>query len=223
MSIFVCQLMGPDFFHQVMAVVEKYARPGMTVSHTIQTNGTKLSDEWCNFLRRHNFWVGLSLDGPKEMHDVCRVDIRGQGTYDQVITAASLLMRHKVEFNILCTVHAANGDYPLDLYRFFRDEVGAEFFQSSLSLSEPHPDGEEGLNYLCAGYKAFFTQVDRPMRLMAGLLRQHKYADEVMGILADEEMVANPAARKVGRNELCPCDSGKKYKHCHGSKVQVLS
>ena len=90
------------------------------------------------------------------------------------------------------------------------------------------PDGEEGLNYLCAGYKAFFTQVDRPMRLMAGLLQQRRYADEVMGILAAEEK-ADPAAKpgdqtleKVGRNEPCPCGSGKKYKHCHGSRAASI-
>jgi len=80
------------------------------------------------------------------------------------------------------------------------------------------PDGEGGLNYLCAGYKSFFTHVDRPMRLMAGLLQKRRYADEVMGILAEEEGTAKESVAVVGRNEPCPCGSGKKYKHCHGSK-----
>jgi uncharacterized protein len=79
------------------------------------------------------------------------------------------------------------------------------------------PDGEDGLNYLCAGYKAFFSHVDRPMKIMAGLLRQRRYADEVMGILAAEEQTV----QKVGRNEPCPCGSGKKYKHCHGRPGSV--
>jgi uncharacterized protein len=395
-------LMGLDFFRQVMVVVKKYARPGMNIDHTIQTNGTKLNDDWCEFFHKHKFLVGLSLDGPKEMHDAYRVDKRGEGTFDQVMEAARILEKHKVEFNILCTVHAANGDYPLEVYRFFRDEVGADFiqfipiieratpellpianvgwgdygepetgtlvsgdieglpvaksskrplyttqgslvtersvkaeqwgnflsaifdewvrndvgkvfvqlFDSSLgswvgqgaslcihrqtcgdALALEHngdlyscdhfvepdyllgniktehmielvasdqqrkfgndkrdtlprycrecpvqfacyggcprnrfiqtPDGEDGLNYLCAGYKAFFSHVDRPMRIMAQLLKNRRYADEVMGILAAEEK-ANPAGltvEKVGRNEPCPCGSGKKYKQCHGKKT----
>jgi uncharacterized protein len=408
-------LMGLEFFRQVMEAVQKYTRQGMTVNHTIQTNGTKLNDEWCHFFRKHNFLVGLSLDGPKEMHDAYRVDKRGEGTFDQVIAAARLLQKHKVEFNILCTVHAANGDHPLEVYRFFRDDVGTDFiqfipiieratpellpianlgwgdydkgsasveadprvvagkeavvaddenvgveilplpvaksskrplytlqgslvtersvkaaqwgsflnaifdewvrndvgkvfvqlFDSSLgswvgqgaslcihretcgdalalehngdlyscdhfvepdyflgNIKKEHmltmvasdqqrkfgndkrdtlpkyclecpvrfachggcprnrfiktPDGEDGLNYLCAGYTAFFTHVDRPMRLMAGLLRQRRYADEVMGILANEGDAGEPSVKKVGRNKPCPCGSGKKYKQCHG-------
>jgi uncharacterized protein len=401
-------LMGLDFFQQVMEVVKKYTRPGMTINHTIQTNGTKLDSSWCKFFRKNNFLVGLSLDGPKEMHDAYRVDKRGEGTFDEVMGAARLLRQHKVEFNILCTVHAANGDYPLDVYRFFRDELGANFiqfipiieratpellpianlgwgeygngpntevdavgvdtqvrpynpygedlpvakssrrplyttqgslvtersvkaeqwgnflmaifdewvrndvgqvfiqlFDSSLgswvgqgaslcihretcgdalalehngdlyscdhfvepdyllgNIKEEHmltmvaseqqrkfgndkrdtlprycvecpvrfacnggcprnrfittPDGEESLNYLCAGYKAFFTHVDRPMRIMAQLLKSRRYADEVTGILAGEENAGTPAVEKVGRNDPCPCGSDKKYKHCHG-------
>jgi len=399
-------LMGLEFFQQMMEVVKKVSRPGMTVDHTIQTNGTKLNDEWAKFFRRNKFLVGLSLDGPKEMHDAYRVDKRGEGTYDQVIAAARLLQKHKVEFNILCTVHAANGDHPLEVYRFFRDEVGTDFiqfipiieratpellpianlgwgdygdaintkvdtevahpindplpiaksskrplyttqgslvtersvkakqwgnfliaifdewvrrdvgkvfiqlFDSSLgswvgqgaslcihrqtcgdalalehngdlyscdhfvepnyflgNIKEEHmltmvaseqqrkfgndkrdtlpryclecevrfachggcprnrfintPSGEPGLNYLCAGYKAFFNHVDRPMRIMAQLLKNHRYADEVMGILSAEEETAGQTVGKVGRNEPCPCGSGKKYKHCHGSSAAI--
>ncbi len=398
-------LMGLDFFRQTITVIKKYTRPGMAVNHTIQTNGTKLNDAWCEFFREHNFLVGLSLDGPQEMHDAYRVDKRGDGTFEQVLNAARTLQKNQVEFNILCTVHAANGDHPLEVYRFFRDEVGTQFiqfipiieratpellpianigwgdygsvedkpgaesalqpllrdlqiakssrrplyithgslvtdrsvtaeqwgsflitifdewvrndvgqvfvqlFDSSLgswlgqgaslcihretcgdalaiehngdlyscdhfvepdfllgNIKETHmltmvaseqqrkfgndkrdtlprycrecpvrfacnggcprnrfiqtPDGEGGLNYLCAGYKAFFTHVDRPMRLMTGLLRQRRYADEVMGILAEEENAAKKSVPTVGRNESCPCGSGKKYKNCHGGKAK---
>ena len=396
-------LMGLGFFQQAMALVQKYLRPGQTVDHTIQTNGTLLDDAWCEFFAAHNFLVGLSLDGPREMHDAYRVDKGGAPTFDKVMRGATLLQQHKVDFNILCTVHAANGDHPLEVYRFFRDEVGVDFiqfipiieratpellpvanlgwgdyaditgkgggqsgiqpvlqdllvaksskrplyttqgslvtkrsvkaeqwgnflttifdewvhndvgkifiqlFDSSLgswvgqgaslcihrqtcgdalalehngdlyscdhfvepdyflgNIKEEHmltmvasdqqrkfgndkrdtlprycrecpvrfachggcprnrfiqtPDGEDGLNYLCAGYKAFFTHVDRPMRLMAGLLRQRRYADEVMGILVNDEKAAKEKVASVGRNELCPCGSGKKYKYCHGKR-----
>jgi len=398
-------LMGLDFFHRVMEVAKKVARPGIKINHTIQTNGTKLDDDWCRFFHDNEFLVGLSLDGPREMHDAYRVDKRGLGTFDQVMAAARLLQKHEVEFNILCTVHAANSDYPLDVYRFFRDEVGTSFiqfipiieratpellpianigwgdygdlvnnsgtehgagtniqppvldvavaksskrplyttagnlvtersvkaeqwgnflitvfdewvhndvgkvflqlFDSALgswvgqgasicihletcgnalalehngdlyscdhfvepdyylgNIKEEHmltmvssnqqrkfgtdkrdslpryclecpvrfachggcprnrfiktPDGDPGLNYLCAGYKSFFTQVDRPMRIMAALLKQGRYADEVMGILAQEKQVDTNPQAKVGRNDPCPCGSGKKFKQCHG-------
>jgi uncharacterized protein len=79
------------------------------------------------------------------------------------------------------------------------------------------PDGEPGLNYLCAGYKAFFTHVDRPMRLMAELLRRGRYADEAMGILASEEARLAAAVARAGRNDPCPCGSGRKTKRCHAS------
>jgi uncharacterized protein len=80
------------------------------------------------------------------------------------------------------------------------------------------PDGDPGLNYLCAGYKAFFTHIDRPMRMMADLLRAGRYADEVMGILATENQQRSTAAfAAAGRNDPCPCGSGVKFKRCHGA------
>ncbi len=398
-------LMGLDFFKRVMSVAQE-AAGSKKINHTIQTNGTKLDDEWCQFFHEHDFLVGLSLDGPQEMHDAFRVDKGGDGTFDQVFAAARLLQKHEVEFNILSTVHAANADHPLDVYRFFRDEVGTQFMQfipiieratpellpianvgwgdygpdllekvaaesveqtpageSRIELSiaksskrplytttgslvtersvtaeqwgtflstifdewvtrdvgrvfvqlfdsalgswlgqgasicihretcgdalalehngdlyscdhfvepdyflgnikEEHmitlvasdqqrkfgndkrdtlpdyclqcpvrfacnggcprnrfiktPDGQEGLNYLCAGYKHFFSHVDRPMRIMAELLRQGRYADEVMTILNSEGSEKQKVVEKVGRNDPCPCGSGKKYKQCHG-------
>ena len=122
-------LMGIDFFERALTLVTKYLRPGMTVEHTIQTNGTLLDDEWCQFFRANRFLVGLSLDGPREMHDAYRVDKGGAPTFDKVLGAARLLQRHGVDFNILCTVHRANGDHPLEVYRFFRDDVGTRFLQ----------------------------------------------------------------------------------------------
>jgi uncharacterized protein len=337
-------LMGRAFFERAVALVKKHLRPGMTVEHTIQTNGVLLDDGWCEFFRANDFLVGLSMDGPREMHDAYRVDKGGAPTFDKVLGAARLMQRHKVEFNILCTVHAANGDHPLEVYRFFRDEVGTQFVQiipiveratpellslankgwgdrhharplyvqegnlvtersvrpeqwgrfligvfdewvrrdvgtvfvqmfdaalaSWLGIQNPMcifnetcgmalalehngdlyscdhfiepkhllgniqkrrmlelvaseqqrafgnakldtlpkycrdcevrfachgecprnrfattADGEPGLNYLCAGYKAFFRHVDRPMKIMAGLLQRGRPADEVMQIL----------------------------------------
>jgi uncharacterized protein len=325
-------LMGLDFFRQSIAFTHKYLRPDQRVQHTIQTNGTLIDEEWCAFLHENNFLVGLSIDGPRDLHDAYRVDKRGRPTFDKVIWAASLMQQHAVEFNVLCTVHAKNADYPLEVYRYFRDQLGAHFIQfipivervnsdgrtrlqegttvtdrsvlaeqwgsflrtifdewvkhdvgtvfvqmfdaalaswvgappavcvfsetcgdavalehngdvyscdhfvepkyllgniggTSLAdlVNSPRqrafgnakrdslprycrecevrfachgecpknrfisaPDGEPGLNYLCAGYKAFFTHIDRPMRMMSDLLKQGRYADEVMSELAAE-------------------------------------
>jgi uncharacterized protein len=371
-------LMGLDFFRRAVELSETHKKPGQQVQHTIQTNGTKLDDEWCAFFKEHGFLVGISFDGPPALHDAYRVDKGGKGTFDQVLRGLDFLKAHRVDFNILCTVHAANGDHGLEVYRFFRDDLEAEFIQfipiveratpellpianqgwgegraerplyrlegdlvtdrsvrsdqwgrfliavfdewvrrdvgkvyvqmfdaalgswvgigSSLcifretcgdalalehngdlyscdhfvepkyllgNIQQDHlielvgsdqqrafgqakrdtlprycrecevrfacngecprnrfirtPDGEPGLNYLCAGYKAFFNHIDHPMRLMADLLRQGRYADEVMGLLEGEEERSRAAAYAgTGRNQPCPCGSGRKYKHCHG-------
>ena len=97
----------------------------------MQTNGTLLTDEWCEFFREHNFLIGLSLDGPPAMHDAYRKDKGGHPTADKVMRAARLLKEHRVDFNILTTVNAANADHPLDVYRFLRDDIGAASSSSS--------------------------------------------------------------------------------------------
>jgi uncharacterized protein len=84
------------------------------------------------------------------------------------------------------------------------------------------PDGEQGLNWLCEGLKAFFSHTERPMRIMADLLRRGQYADGIMGILADEREGrraprSQDFTRAPGRNDRCPCGSGRKYKKCHGT------
>jgi uncharacterized protein len=322
------------------------------VGYTMQTNGTLLDDEWCAFFKQHNFLVGISIDGPQALHDAYRVDRKGRGTFARAMEGLSLLQEHGVEYNILCTVHAANGNHPTDVYRFFRDEAGAQFvqfipiveregdvatertvrpaqwgrflctvfdewvrhdvgemfvqhFDTSLAAWVGHPpglctfaptcgaavalehngdlyscdhfvdpdhflgnitetpladlvgspkqrqfgldkrdtlprfcrecpmrfachggcprnrfaitpDGEGGLNYLCEGYRMFFSHIDRPMRVMADLLRQGRYADEVMPMLAMEDKAEGKTTAKRGRNDPCPCGSGLKYKKCCG-------
>jgi len=371
-------LMGLDFFKRSIELVEKYRQPGQSVMNTIQTNGTRIDDEWAGFFKQHNFLVGLSMDGPKEMHDAYRVNKAGQGSFDQVKRGWEMLFAHEVDTNILCTVNAANADHPLDVYHFFRDELKAKFIQlipiierisedqipqASLewseysgsgrpfykqqgsmvtdrsvkpeqygrfliaifdewvrrdvgkvfvqsfdaalgnwvgqpsvcifqptcgtalalehngdmyscdhyvepeyllgNIQETHmielvasdqqrkfgkdkldtlprycrecevlfacygecprnrfistPNGEPGLNYLCAGFKLYFHHIDRPMRLMADLLRHGRYADEVMDVLAMEEMQKLQQAIAAAKpNDPCPCGSGKKTIKCHG-------
>jgi uncharacterized protein len=352
-------LMGLNFFRHSVELQKKYAKPGTRIENTFQTNGILLNDEWCQFFHENNFLIGLSMDGPKELHDFYRKDKGGHGTFDRVVRAARLLQKHKAEFNILCTVNSKNADYPLDVYRFFRDELGAHYIQfipiverdnesgfqegnevtdrsvrpeqwgrflieifdewvrqdvgqtfvlnfdgalagwlgragtvcifgptCGLGLAleyngdlyscdhfvEPNyylgnimerpmielvasekqrkfgkdkkdflprycrecellfvcngecpknrfietPDGEPGLNYLCEGYKAFFKHADKPMRIMADLLRRGRNADEVMNMLKTEERGGERVSTKPGRNEPCFCGSGLKFKKCHG-------
>lgn len=122
-------LMKVEFFRRAVELVEKYRRPGQVVKHTFQTNGILLDDEWCEFFKQHNFLVGLSVDGPRELHDTFRVDRREQGTFDLVMRGWNQLRKHGVEFNILCTVNAANQHHGRAVYRFFRDVLGAKWMQ----------------------------------------------------------------------------------------------
>ena len=122
-------LMRLDFFRRAVELVEKHRRTGQAVLHTFQTNGLLLDDEWCAFFKEHKFLVGLSVDGPRELHDTYRKDRRGQGTFDLVMKGWEALRRHAVDFNILCTVNAANQGHGRTVYRFFRDELGAKWVQ----------------------------------------------------------------------------------------------
>lgn len=355
-------LMGLDFFRQAIGYQRQYRKPGMQIYNTLQTNGVTLDDDWCDFFAQHNFLIGISLDGTPALHDAYRVDKGGQPTFDRVMAGIDLLKKHGVEFNVLTTVHAANADHPLEIYRFLRDEVGAAYVQfipiverdndtgfqegnqvtarsvtaqqygdflcrifdewvlrdvgqmyvqifdvalaawvghraglcifeetcgAALALEhngdlyscdhyvEPAhklgnihlipiaelvnspqqwqfgqakrdtlpqychdcevrfvcnggcpknrfiqtPDGEDGLNYLCAGYRQFFNHIDAPMQFMANELRHQRPPANVMRHMLQQKAAQLAQFQNVGRNDPCPCGSGKKFKHCHRGKV----
>jgi uncharacterized protein len=138
--------MGLDFFRRAHSLARKYLRAGMTLEHTIQTNGILLDAEWCRFLRENCFLVGLSMDGPQAMHDAYRVDKAGAGTFSRVLTAARLMQEYGVEFNILCSVHDANADHPQEVYRFFRDEVRTQYVQFIPIIERATPETVEIAN-----------------------------------------------------------------------------
>jgi uncharacterized protein len=372
----------------------------MSVQYTIQTNGTLIDDAWAAFLKAHDFLVGISIDGPRAMHDAYRVDKGGYPTFDSVMRGLEMLRKHGVAYNTLTTLHRANADHPAEVYRFLKNECGSRFLQfipiiervadsdpsragalrpaaqtahgsigagaepgatsaapwtswrdrplyvqsgryvtdrsvtaeqygrflvgafeewvrrdvgtvyvqmfdvalanwhgepSGLCVHSPTcgtalalehngdlyscdhfvepahvlgniadarmieligspqqlafgrqkldalpkycrecdvrfachggcpkdrfvdtPDGEGGLNYLCVGYKLFFHHVDQPMRYMSEALRRGHAPAELMRAYAarDGQLQARIAA--AGRNDPCPCGSGKKLKQCHG-------
>lgn len=122
-------LMGLDFYKRSLEHVEKYRKPGQQIQHTIQTNGTRLSDDWAKFFATNKFLVGLSIDGPQKMHDAYRVYKSGKGSFDSVMQGWEVLRKYAVDINILCTIHAANAESPLEVYHFFRDELHTQFIQ----------------------------------------------------------------------------------------------
>jgi uncharacterized protein len=341
---------------------EKY-RAGRGIENAFQTNGVLLDDQWGEFLKKNDFLVGLSIDGPAELHDAYRVDKGGQPTFNKVMRGIEALKKHGVTFNTLTTVHRMNSRHPLEVYRFLRDvgsgymqfipiveraatvttpdgltlvspsftdsaavtewsvepkqygrfltaifdewvrhDVGRQYVQlfdvtlemwvgmtASLcvfrstcgsALAMEHngdvyscdhfvypenklgnimetplrgmvdspqqvafgtakrdtlpqyckkcevrfacngecpkhrflktPDGEPGLNYLCAAYKMFFNHVDPYMRFMARQIQTEKAPALVMEWIRRQEQ----AESMPGRNDACPCGSGLKAKRC---------
>jgi serine-type anaerobic sulfatase-maturating enzyme len=122
-------LMGVEFFRRSVELAQSYLQPGQRAAYTIQTNATLLDEEWATFFRENDFLVGVSIDGPRELHDTYRVNKGGKGSFDQVMQGLVFLQDAGVEWNALTTVHAANGDRGREVYRFLRDECGARFIQ----------------------------------------------------------------------------------------------
>jgi uncharacterized protein len=374
-------LMGLAFFRRVVELQERYSG-GKRIKNALQTNGTLLDDEWCGFFKEQDFLIGLSVDGPRNLHDKYRVDKQGRPTFDLVMRGMDLLKKHQVQFNNLVVVNRMNQGHPLEVYNFLkkhgsgfmqfiplvervgasgapldfaeppvlsrsengislpiiggrgkaevtawsvqplaygeflcaifdewvRKDVGRVFVQifdvqlgiwsgmpSSLCvfgetcgnavamehngdlyscdhyvyprhrlgnvmemgmremLDSPQqrgfgtdkrdtlpkfcrecdvkfacqgecpkhrfiktPDGEDGLNYLCAGYKKFFHHIDSHMQTMASLLQRGQPPALIMEMIADQEkqQTQERSWATAGRNDPCPCGSGKKYKKC---------
>jgi len=120
-------LAGLPFFKKIIEFQERYAG-GKRIGNAFQTNGTLLTDEWCQFLKANDFLVGVSIDGPEDLHDAYRVDRIGHPTYRQVVRGIELCKKHGVEFNTLTVVNAKNVHKPLEVYRFLR-EIGSQFIQ----------------------------------------------------------------------------------------------
>ncbi len=122
-------LRGLDFFRKVVAFQNRHAKPGQRIENDLQTNGVLLNEDWADFLKEHRFLVGLSIDGPKEVHDQIRVTKRGAPTFDTVFAAARLLSRVGVPFNTLTCVHPFNATRAREVYRFLLRDVGSTYMQ----------------------------------------------------------------------------------------------
>ena len=122
-------LLGLDFYKKVIELEQKYAIPGVRIENDLQTNSLLLDDEWCEFLGANHFLVGLSIDGPKKLHDASRVYKDGRGSFDDVMRSAKRLQKYGVKFNTMTCVSAANARRPLDVYRFLTRELGSTRLQ----------------------------------------------------------------------------------------------
>jgi uncharacterized protein len=122
-------LAGLPFFHRVVELQRKHTPAGRRCSNDLQTNGILLDDEWCRFLAANRFLVGLSLDGPRELHDAHRKTRQGAPSFDHVFAAAKRLKVHGIVFNTLSTVNRTTAQHPLAVYRFLRDELGIRTMQ----------------------------------------------------------------------------------------------
>jgi uncharacterized protein len=122
-------LLGVEFFEKAIAFQRKHAKPGQRIENDLQTNGTLIDEHWARFLKAHRFLVGLSIDGPRDVHDAMRPTKRGGASFDDVMRAARLLQKHGVPFNTLTCVHRYNASRPLDVYRFLRRELGSTRLQ----------------------------------------------------------------------------------------------
>lgn len=138
-------LLGVDFFRKAVALQKRFAG-GKAIFNAIQTNGTLLDDEWCEFLAANQFLVGLSVDGPAELHDKYRVDKSQKPTFDRVMRGLEFLKKHKVEFNTLTVVNRANSQQPLDVYRFLKS-IGSQFFQFIPLVERAAPAEMKALGY----------------------------------------------------------------------------
>ncbi len=137
-------VLGLDFFRTVVALERRLAPPVRRVANGLQTNGTLFDDEWGRFLAAEGFSVGLSLDGPREIHDRYRRGRDGQGSFDRAMRGYGILRRHGVPTDILCVVGGHNAGCALEVYRFFR-EIGAPYV-TFLPLVERRPHRPEGVS-----------------------------------------------------------------------------
>jgi uncharacterized protein len=340
-------VLGLDYFRKIVALQRRHRPSGQQIRNGIQTNGTLLDEDWCRFLAAEGFGVGLSLDGPKELHDLYRVSKKQEPTHEQVMRGYELLQKHRIPFDILCVVHDQNVQYPTEVYRFFKEigvlhlgflplvelrsdeksasghtvpaeafgaflcavfdewlsqdigrvsvqifeeaigtafgqdhglcifretcgdipviEHNGDFFSCDHFVDMEHrignigetplidmldstaqrafgqaklddlplfckncealtmcnggcpkdrfiltPDGERGLNYLCAGYKRFFTHC-RPFVTELSVQWREQQSEGKTLTTPEKTTKIN---HKTGRNDPCPCGSGRKYKKC---------
>ena len=152
-------LAGLDFFRQVLELEKAHRRPGVEIRNAVQTNGLCIDEEWARFFAENHFLVGLSLDGPAELHDLNRKDGQGKGTYNRILRTVQLFNKFRVEYNILCVVTGQNARAIQKIYRFYRRQ-GFRWLQFIPCLEPLNQErGREKYHLSCEEYGAFLIRV----------------------------------------------------------------
>ncbi|HCY41103.1 MAG TPA: anaerobic sulfatase maturase [Prolixibacteraceae bacterium] len=146
-------LAGLEYFRRITEIQKKHLPPDRFALNGIQTNGTLLNNEWCQFLKKENFIVGISIDGPERFHSVNRFRKDGKSSFDEVLRGFRLLQSYQIPCEVLCVVHAQNVEFPLEVYRFFKN-LKAEFI-TFLPLVEKQTSGEKAVSEKTVPAKAF--------------------------------------------------------------------
>ena len=172
-------LLGVDFFRRVVEL-QKPLRAKKEIRNSLQTNALHLDDEWCEFFKANGFFIGVSLDGPKEIHDRYRKDRHGQGTFDRVMQGVRLLQKHGVEFNVLACVARDTAYRPLEVYRFFK-EVGIGYIQFT-PIVEREPDAETKVIKLWLARPSRLDLEETNTRVTPWSVEPEKYGDFLIAI-----------------------------------------
>ncbi|APG28987.1 anaerobic sulfatase maturase [Syntrophotalea acetylenivorans] len=175
-------LLGVDFFCRVVELQRPFASL-KTITNVLQTNGTLLDDDWCRFLKQHHFMVGLSLDGPREIHDRYRRDRQGEGSFDAVMRGLKLLQKHGVEYNVMASVARETARKPLEVYRFFKDE-GVEFIQFVPIIERLPAAAEQELGLNLAG-PAVLDREETNTAVTSWTVLPEEYSDFLIAIYED--------------------------------------
>ena len=183
-------LLGIDFFERVIHLQKPFTRRKI-IKNYLQTNGILLTDQWCEFLKRHNFMVGISLDGPQEIHDRYRRDRGGAATFDQAMRGLKLLQKHKVDYNVMACVAKETAYRPLDVYHFFKEQ-GVEFIQFSPVIERVAGSKEKAFGLQLAG-PASLAQNEANDQVTEWTVEPEKYADFLIAIL--DEWIRNDVGK----------------------------
>jgi uncharacterized protein len=140
---------GLDFFKRAVELQKKYARKGLKIANALQTNGTLLNDEWGVFLKENGFLVGISMDGPAEIHDKYRLDEGGRGSFEKVLRGLEVLNKHKVDYNALVCIQGDNASRGVEVYDYLKS-VGVRYFQF-IPIIEPIKDNTPTIEAVRAG------------------------------------------------------------------------
>ena len=151
-------LLGVEYFRKIVEFQRKHRVPGREILNGIQTNGTLLDEEWCRFLAAEDFYVGLSLDGPEDLHDGYRVTKNKKPTHAQVMNGFQLMQRHRVHCDILCVVHNYNVDRALEVYRYFKD-IGARYLMFLPLVARAEGGGVRPESVSADAYGAFLCAI----------------------------------------------------------------